>query len=84
MQLVVGVKVLADRGDGGRRFACRHGGRLARVCPDCDEYSRVETDHDDARDVERSHRRVDEKVGVVERAEGRRLGTPLGVVPDRQ
>jgi len=45
-------------------------------------WSPVEQDHDNARDVERSHRRVDEEVGVVEGAEGRRLGAALGVVPD--
>ena len=37
---------------------------------------------DEARDVEGSHGRIDEKVGVVERAESRRLRSAFGVVPD--
>jgi len=51
---------------------------------DGEENTRVETYHDDARDVEGAHRRIDEEVGVVERAQGRRLGTALGVVPDKE
>ena len=47
---------------------------------DGEEYTRVETYHDDARNVEGTHRRVDEEVGVVERAQRRRLGASLGVV----
>jgi len=37
----------------------------------CSEYSAVEDGHDDARDVEGSHRRVDEEVRVVERTQRR-------------
>jgi len=68
---------------GGSRGAAggRGGGdRLARALTDSVKDSPVEQDHDDARDVEGSHRRVDEEVGVVEGAEGRRLSSSFGVV----
>ena len=54
--------------------------RLTRSLANSVEDSPVKQCHDNTRDVERAHRRVDEKVGVVERAKSRSLGTTFGVV----
>lgn len=53
---------------------------LARSLLDRVEYPPVEEQHDDTGDVERTHRREDQEVRVVERAECRTLDSPVGVV----
>ena len=63
-----------------RRRRWREGLGLALSTADGAEYSAVEDGHDDARDVEGRHRRVDEKVGVVEGAQRRMFASLVGVV----
>ena len=80
--------LLLRRGDGDT--GARRGGRRWRrvvqpavatdaVVDDAEDLP-VEQQHRDARNVERTHRRVDDEVGVVERAQCRRLRPALAVL----
>ena len=80
MRLVRDVSARGGRHAHGAVTGSSRGGRLPGVRSDGDEDPRIEADHDDARDVEGAHRRVDEEVGVVEGADGRRLGSAVRVV----
>ena len=56
------------------------GGAASRATMNGAEYSPVQQHDDDARNVERRHRRVDEEFGVVERADVGRLRSAVCVV----
>jgi len=58
----------------------RRGRRLARPLANRVENSPVKQRHDNARDVERGHGRIDEEIRVVECTQSWRLSAALGVV----
>jgi len=72
-----GALLLLPRRVGRQR---RRGGRLARPLSNGVENPPVQQRHNDTRDIEGTHRRVDEEVRVVKSTEGRGLGSSLGVV----